>query len=71
MIERRSEVRDIQSGMLGVVDAIGSTETSGPDGARFVHELCVVWDDGNESWCGEADVETTGYKRDIRRRVVR
>jgi hypothetical protein len=55
-------------GAVGVVVAVSSSEGDGPTGSRATYELCVRWDGAlDESWCGEADVQTTGYKRELRR----
>jgi len=63
-VETGDEVREVHGGRLGVVDALSSSVQSGPAGRREVFEVCVLWDGTREpSWCGESDVETTGYKR--------
>jgi len=74
MIEPGDEVRENHGGRLGVVDALSSSVQASPAGRREVFEVCVLWDGSVEAcWCGEVDVETTGYKRELRgmRRRVR
>jgi hypothetical protein len=74
MIEHGDEVRETHGGRLGVVEALSSSVQACPGGRREVFEVCVLWDGSAEaSWCGEADVQTTGYKRELRgmRRLVR
>lgn len=64
MVCRLDEVKELHGGRVGYVDAIVTSETTGPTGTRKTFELVVMMDDGTELRCGESDLLGTGRRRE-------